>query len=390
MNNVVYIQILDSEGKSNSFQALCYIISSIIGIGFLTIPAQIKNTGLVLGVSTIIFTGLCSLYGSFLMTRAYRLYRVPYYSALTKLILGQNVAKFLSLILVIYLQFSSTIFLAFGNLKSSPFGKRNLGTFRALIFDAFGGLLDSLAQLFSFPLSLQQNQVSGNDEHFGLSFDRPDGGLSRDFDTNRGNTGILQIHSQSHACHWRSLLLLHPPILPSVHLQVGFFHRRLGLLQATLPSLLLRHLTLHSGRNQRLCIVWRTDTNSDTAFLRERLYQTSVPLFDAHSNPGRILHKNHKQPGYIAGGVQSRKEIPEGLDLPFVPDSAGSFPLRGRDTGSDGDDCLAALPNLHHNNTFVDEFAAGAGTENIEAGAGSHLCLLVLRLPVDLRLCDIV
>lgn len=50
-------------------KAFFLLVSSMIGIGFMTSPGIAKTSGLILSILIIIITGMCGVYGSFLIAR---------------------------------------------------------------------------------------------------------------------------------------------------------------------------------------------------------------------------------------------------------------------------------------------------------------------------------
>lgn len=87
----------------------------MIGIGYLTLPSSCKAVGLCLGLLLIIFSGLASLYSEHLLLRVYWTTYVSNYPDLVKEILGPKHFIFMNINLMLYLVFSSTMYIYFGN-----------------------------------------------------------------------------------------------------------------------------------------------------------------------------------------------------------------------------------------------------------------------------------
>ncbi len=88
----------------------------MIGIGYLTLAATCKEVGLVLALLLIMITGCGSLYSAFLITRAYRIYNTENYPDLVYKILGKMHYYIIIVNLNLYILFSTTIFVYFGNM----------------------------------------------------------------------------------------------------------------------------------------------------------------------------------------------------------------------------------------------------------------------------------
>ena len=97
---------------------LMYLVTSMIGIGYLTLPIHILNNGIVLGEFIIQVTGLCSLYGSFLLVRVFTHIKESNYPLIVEKVLGKRHSYILTINLLTYVTFSSTIFLLFSKIKS--------------------------------------------------------------------------------------------------------------------------------------------------------------------------------------------------------------------------------------------------------------------------------
>ena len=101
--------------------ALVLIVSSMIGVGYLTLPSVLKESGLILGMLIIIICSIVSLFGSYQITRAFQLFPTENYPQLMEKVAGKNWRTLLTWDLFFYLLFSNTMFIYFSNLKSFAF-----------------------------------------------------------------------------------------------------------------------------------------------------------------------------------------------------------------------------------------------------------------------------
>jgi amino acid permease len=85
----------------------------MVGIGYLTLPANCKNTGLVVGCASVVVCLMGSLYGSFLLTKAFTAYRSESYPELVYKVLGKAHYKFITVVLILYTIFSTTMYIFF-------------------------------------------------------------------------------------------------------------------------------------------------------------------------------------------------------------------------------------------------------------------------------------
>lgn len=74
--------------KVNYRTALMLLVTTMIGVGYLTIPATLRETGLIPGLFLIILTAGSTLYGSFMLSKAYCIYPTENYPDLVYKILG--------------------------------------------------------------------------------------------------------------------------------------------------------------------------------------------------------------------------------------------------------------------------------------------------------------
>lgn len=99
-------------------------MSSMIGVGYLTLPSVLKNAGMILGMLIIIACSLVALFGSFQISRAYYLVPTENYPELMEKVAGKKWRSLLTWNLTLYLIFSNTMYIYFSFLKSfSSFGE---------------------------------------------------------------------------------------------------------------------------------------------------------------------------------------------------------------------------------------------------------------------------
>ena len=99
----------------NYRSALIFLTSTMIGVGYLTLPAICKSIGLITGILIIFITGISSSYGSYLLLRVYRIYNTENYPDLVDKILGRSHFYFSNINLNLYVLFSTTMYIYFGN-----------------------------------------------------------------------------------------------------------------------------------------------------------------------------------------------------------------------------------------------------------------------------------
>lgn len=104
-----------STTSLNYRSALIFLTSTMIGVGYLTLPAICKSVGLINGLLIIFLTGISSSYGSYLLLRAYRLHNTENYPDLVDKILGRKHFYFSNINLNLYVLFSTTMYIYFGN-----------------------------------------------------------------------------------------------------------------------------------------------------------------------------------------------------------------------------------------------------------------------------------
>jgi len=85
----------------------------MVGIGYLTLSSNFKNTGLIVGLLSVFICGLGALYGSYLLAKAYTVHRVESYPDLVYAVLGFKAYSFITLVLVLYILFSTTMYIYF-------------------------------------------------------------------------------------------------------------------------------------------------------------------------------------------------------------------------------------------------------------------------------------
>ena len=68
--------------------ALAFLTGSMIGIGYLTLPASCKAVGVILGLLLILFSGVASLFSEYLLLWVYKDSYVSNYPDLVKEVLG--------------------------------------------------------------------------------------------------------------------------------------------------------------------------------------------------------------------------------------------------------------------------------------------------------------
>jgi len=94
---------------------LAFLSSTMIGIGYLTLPVTCKAVGIITALFTITISGICSLYAGYLIIRANHLKKYKSYPKLVKKVLGKFHFYFINFNLLLYVLFSCTIYIYFGN-----------------------------------------------------------------------------------------------------------------------------------------------------------------------------------------------------------------------------------------------------------------------------------
>lgn len=90
----------------------------MIGIGFLTLPYHVRQTGTILGSILIFLSGFCCLYGGFLITRVFVKIKNKNFNKLIKKNLGFYYEIVFSIDVILYLGFTTTVYFIFGFLIS--------------------------------------------------------------------------------------------------------------------------------------------------------------------------------------------------------------------------------------------------------------------------------
>lgn len=86
----------------------------MIGVGYLTLPANCKQTGLILCILAVIVCNLGSLLGSYFLSKAYTIIPSDSYPQLTRRVLGRRHYLFLTTVVIFYTMFSTTMYIYFG------------------------------------------------------------------------------------------------------------------------------------------------------------------------------------------------------------------------------------------------------------------------------------
>jgi len=89
------------------------LMSSMIGIGFLTLPVICKTSGIIFGIIILLVAACFSLLGSIQLVKAFSLFPSKSYSDLVKNILGKKNFLAINFFLYFYVMFSTTIFIYF-------------------------------------------------------------------------------------------------------------------------------------------------------------------------------------------------------------------------------------------------------------------------------------
>ena len=85
----------------------------MVGIGYLTLSSNFKHTGLILGLFSVLFCGIGALYGAYLLAKAYTAHRVESYPDLVYTVLGFKAYCLITIVLVLYILFSTTMYIFF-------------------------------------------------------------------------------------------------------------------------------------------------------------------------------------------------------------------------------------------------------------------------------------
>ena len=99
----------------NYWTALMLLVTTMIGVGYLTLPAILRETGLIAGLFLIIITGGAALYGSFMITKAYYIHPTANYPDLVYIVLGRKHYYIIIVDLFLYVLFSTTMYFYFSN-----------------------------------------------------------------------------------------------------------------------------------------------------------------------------------------------------------------------------------------------------------------------------------
>lgn len=135
------------QNKINYYSAFFFLLSSMVGIGYLTLSANFKEVGLILGLILIFVTGIGSLFGSFMLGKVYYLYKTENYPDLVFKVLGKTHYIIILSDLLFYIIFSTTMYIYFSTeLVFVVFNKYNWNwgiskTWVKLMMAAFGFIL---------------------------------------------------------------------------------------------------------------------------------------------------------------------------------------------------------------------------------------------------------
>lgn len=122
----------------------------MIGIGYLTLPANCKKSGLIIALTSIVVCGLGSLFGTYLLTKAYNVYRMKNYPELVYAV-EKKWYMWFTFVLVGYTFFATSVYIYFGQiLLLQIFDKYNYTT---------DGLMNFLAKTLIFAVSFVLNFV---------------------------------------------------------------------------------------------------------------------------------------------------------------------------------------------------------------------------------------
>lgn len=89
------------------------LVNSMVGIGYLTLSSNFKQTGLIVGLVSVMVSGIGALYGSYLLAKAYTVHKVESYPDLVYSVLGFKAYIFITVVLVSYILFSTTMYIYF-------------------------------------------------------------------------------------------------------------------------------------------------------------------------------------------------------------------------------------------------------------------------------------
>lgn len=107
-----------AEEKIEPFVAyrtsLFFMMSSMIGIGYLTLPNLCADSGIVLTLLIIFACGIASLFGTYMLVRAYLLNKSDCYPDVVKKVLGQNHYIAIMVVLITYVAFSTIVYAIIG------------------------------------------------------------------------------------------------------------------------------------------------------------------------------------------------------------------------------------------------------------------------------------
>jgi amino acid permease len=88
----------------------------MVGLGYMTFPRLCDLVGLVSVLLVVILTGLASLFGSFMILRAYEAKPVDTYSLLVRSVLGPRHYLVMTVFLAVLISFGITLSIYFGRI----------------------------------------------------------------------------------------------------------------------------------------------------------------------------------------------------------------------------------------------------------------------------------
>ena len=100
-------------GFRSSLFTLC---SAMIGVGFLTLPQIGKENGLFPMIFLIVFAGMVSMIGNFMLGRAFRITKGKTYSQISAKVIGRKSSLLILIFLYLYVTVSSGAYYVFGTI----------------------------------------------------------------------------------------------------------------------------------------------------------------------------------------------------------------------------------------------------------------------------------
>ena len=145
---------IDKKEEKGDMGAVLLLSSSMIGIGYLTLPYVCAKVGIALGLIVIVFCGLSSLFGSIMLVKAYNARKSDSYPDLVDKVLGRTHYQIISFAIIIDTMFSCACYIYFSQvLLSQVLSKSNV-----VVSDFVNFIIKTCIFIVSFALSMSSIQ----------------------------------------------------------------------------------------------------------------------------------------------------------------------------------------------------------------------------------------